>query len=98
MRDALPRPAASAATLAPSVVQRDRGVVWRPYAPLDGPEPYAVRSAGGVRLGLTAPDGTRFEAVDAMASWWCAIHGYRHPALDAAAHAQVDRFSHVMFG
>ena len=27
-----------------------------------------------------------------------AIHGYRHPALDAALHAQVDDFAHVMFG
>jgi adenosylmethionine-8-amino-7-oxononanoate aminotransferase len=81
-----------------SVVGRDRGLVWHPYAPLDGAPPYAVTAAHGVRLDLTAPDGTRFEAVDGMASWWCAVHGYRHPALDAAAHAQVDRFSHVMFG
>src|SRR4051812_41078006 len=77
---------------------RDRGLVWHPYAPLDGPEPYAVERASGVRLTLTAPDGERFEAVDAMASWWCAVHGYRNPVLDAAAHEQVDRFSHVMFG
>src|SRR4051794_13018825 len=77
---------------------RDRGLVWHPYAPLDGPEPYAVERASGVRLTLTAPDGERFEAVDAMASWWCAVHGYRNPVLDAAAHEQIDRFSHVMFG
>ncbi|MEP7333208.1 MAG: aspartate aminotransferase family protein, partial [Terracoccus sp.] len=86
------------AVSAPSLNERDRGLVWHPYAPLDGPRPYSVTSASGVRLGLTAADGSTYEAIDAMASWWCAVHGYRHPALDAAAHAQIDRFSHVMFG
>jgi adenosylmethionine-8-amino-7-oxononanoate aminotransferase len=95
MLEALP---ARSTTVAPTVVERDNGLVWHPYAPLDGPPPYAVTSASGVRLSLRAADGTTFEAVDAMASWWCAIHGYRNPVLDAAAHAQIDRFSHVMFG
>ncbi|MCF7549443.1 adenosylmethionine--8-amino-7-oxononanoate transaminase [Pseudonocardia sp. WMMC193] len=81
-----------------SLLDRDRGLLWHPYAALDGPAPYAVRGAAGVRLDLEAADGARFDAIDAMSSWWCAAHGYRHPVLDAAAHAQVDRFSHVMFG
>ena len=81
-----------------SLAERDRGLVWHPYGPLDGPMPYAAESASGVRLGLRSAEGERFEAIDAMSSWWCAIHGYRHPALDAAAHGQIDRFSHVMFG
>src|SRR4051794_41703065 len=56
--------------------------------------PLPVVSAEGVRLRLA--DGR--ELVDGMASWWCAIHGYRHPALDAAVQDQLDRMAHVMFG
>jgi adenosylmethionine-8-amino-7-oxononanoate aminotransferase len=56
--------------------------------------PLVVAAAKGVRLRLA--DGT--ELVDGMSSWWAAIHGYAHPALDAAAREQLGRMSHVMFG
>ena len=81
-----------------SLVERDRGLVWHPYAALDGPAPYEVTGASGVRLHLSAEDGTLFEAVDGMSSWWSAIHGYRNPVLDEALRKQIERFSHVMFG
>ena len=53
-----------------------------------------VVSAEGVRLKLA--DGR--ELIDGMASWWCAIHGYRNPALDEALTDQLGRMAHVMFG
>lgn len=56
--------------------------------------PRLVASAHGVRLQL----GDGRELVDGMASWWCAIHGYRHPHIDGAVRAQLERMSHVMFG
>jgi adenosylmethionine-8-amino-7-oxononanoate aminotransferase len=56
--------------------------------------PLPVVGASGVRLRLA--DGR--ELIDGMASWWCAIHGYRHPVLDAAVRDQLDRMAHVMFG
>jgi len=57
-------------------------------------EPLVVESASGVRLRLAGGG----ELVDGMSSWWAAIHGYRHPVLDAAAADQLGRMSHVMFG
>ncbi|HZL48460.1 MAG TPA: adenosylmethionine--8-amino-7-oxononanoate transaminase [Solirubrobacteraceae bacterium] len=69
--------------------------VWHPYGALPGAlPPLPVVSAEGVRLKLA--DGR--ELIDGMASWWCAIHGYRHPALDAAVREQLGRMAHVMFG
>ena len=77
------------------LLELDRQRVWHPYAPMPGTrESLAVESARGVRLRLA--DGRQL--IDGMSSWWAAIHGYRHPALDAAARDQLERMSHVMFG
>lgn len=77
------------------LVQRDREIVWHPYASMIDPPPvFPVTSASGVRIRLA--DGR--ELIDGMASWWCAIHGYNHPDLNAAAKAQLGDMAHVMFG
>ncbi len=73
----------------------DRDHLWHPYTSATDPATTrTVTSARGVRLRLD--DGR--EVVDAMSSWWCAIHGYAHPVLDAAVRDQLGDMAHVMFG
>ena len=73
----------------------DAAHVWHPYGGFPAStRPLVVASAQGTRL--TLADGR--ELIDGMSSWWAAIHGYRHPVLDAALTEQAQLMSHVMFG
>jgi adenosylmethionine---8-amino-7-oxononanoate aminotransferase len=73
----------------------DRFHVWHPYAAMPNLFPvFPVESAQGVHIRLM--DGRSL--IDGVSSWWTCIHGYNHPRLNQAAHAQIDRMSHVMFG
>ena len=77
----------------------DRDHLWHPYSSMTRPSPvHVVESASGTRLRLRSSSGEVIEVVDAMSSWWCAIHGYAVPELDAAVRTQLDSMSHVMFG
>ncbi len=69
--------------------------LWHPYTNVLNPGPmHLITEAEGVWL--TREDGTRM--IDAMSSWWCAVHGHRHPAIIGAMQAQLDQMPHVMFG
>ncbi|MFT7531332.1 MAG: adenosylmethionine-8-amino-7-oxononanoate aminotransferase, partial [Gammaproteobacteria bacterium] len=73
----------------------DQQHVWHPYTSVPASQsPLPVASANGVRLTLV--DGT--ELIDAMSSWWSAIHGYNHEVLNQALLSQSQKMSHVMFG
>lgn len=77
----------------------DRTTVWHPYAPMPaGVAARLVTGASGACIDVEDPDLGSVRLVDGMASWWAAIHGYRHPTIDAAAASQLATMSHVMFG
>lgn len=77
----------------------DAAHIWHPYSTLgaDAIPPVVAVAAEGAWLTLNR-DGSDIRVLDAMASWWTAVHGHGHPALDAAITRQLGVMNHVMFG
>ncbi len=69
--------------------------LWFPYAQMKNIEVnYEVETGDGPYIQFT--NGMRL--LDATCSWWCMIHGYRHPDITQAIHEQADQLAHVMLG
>ena len=69
----------------------DRTAVWHAFTQMAEYEPFVVDHAQGCVL----VDIDGHEYLDAVSSLWCNVHGHRHPRLDAALRAQLDRVAHV---
>ena len=80
----------------------DAAHVWHPYSAIgaDALPPVVAVGARGAWLTVIDPagDDSPIEVIDAMSSWWTAIHGHGNPTLDAALTGQLARMNHVMFG
>jgi len=69
----------------------DREVVWHAFTQMAEYEPLIIERAEGNTL--IDIDGRRL--VDGVSSLWCNVHGHRHPQIDAAIRAQLDKVAHV---
>jgi len=72
----------------------DHAHLWHPFTQQRGwvgEQPLVIERAEGTDL--IDVDGRRY--VDGVSSLWCNVHGHRHPRLDAAVRAQLDRVAHT---
>ena len=77
-----------------TLVEWDHRHIWHPFTQMAdwlGAEPLVVASAEGSWLVDT--HGRRY--LDGVSSLWCNVHGHRHPSLDAALRAQLERVAHT---
>jgi adenosylmethionine-8-amino-7-oxononanoate aminotransferase len=72
----------------------DRSAVWHPFTQQQGwateDAPIVERAEGSW---VYDTDGRAY--LDGTSSLWCNVHGHRHPAIDAAVRAQLDRVAHT---
>lgn len=81
------------------IVAIDAAHLWHPYSAVGDHAltPTVALAARGASL-TVVHGGRDVEVLDAMSSWWTAIHGHGHPDLDAAITKQLATMNHVMFG
>jgi adenosylmethionine-8-amino-7-oxononanoate aminotransferase len=73
--------------------QLDRDRVWHPFTQQRAwceEEPLVIERGEGSHL--IATDGRRY--IDGVSSLWCNVHGHRHPGIDAAVTAQLEKVAH----
>ena len=76
-----------------ALAELDRTHLWHPFTQQRGWEresPVMIERAAGCMLYDT--DGNEY--IDGVSSLWCTVHGHRHPVIDAAVKAQLDRVAH----
>ena len=77
-----------------TLAAHDRDHLWHPFTQQQGwaeEEPLIVDHGRGSMLVDT--EGNTY--IDGVSSLWCTVHGHRHPRIDEAVRAQLDRVAHT---
>lgn len=77
-----------------TLVAWDRQHLWHPFTQMAEwlrDEPVVITAAEGRTL--IDANGRRY--LDGVSSLWCNVHGHRHPRIDAAIRAQLERVAHT---
>jgi adenosylmethionine---8-amino-7-oxononanoate aminotransferase len=78
------------------LVEWDFAHVWHPFCQFSEwveSEPLVIAGAEGCEL----IDAQSRRYLDAVGSLWVGVHGHRHPVVDAAVKAQLERVAHSTF-
>jgi adenosylmethionine-8-amino-7-oxononanoate aminotransferase len=72
------------------LAELDRRHLWHPFTQQADWKPLVIASASGCDL----IDDAGNAYIDGVSSLWTNVHGHRHPHIDAAVRAQLDRMAH----
>ncbi|MGZ4299804.1 MAG: adenosylmethionine--8-amino-7-oxononanoate transaminase [Solirubrobacteraceae bacterium] len=76
------------------LIESDRRHLWHPFTQQQGwaeeETPLVIDHAQGTTLYDVEGNGY----IDGVSLLWCNVHGHRHPAIDGAIRAQLDRVAH----
>ncbi len=76
-----------------ATAELDHRYLWHPFTQQLGwceEEPLVIERGEGTDL--IDSEGRRY--IDGVSSLWCNVHGHRHPLIDKAVAAQLDRVAH----
>jgi len=76
-------------------VKNLKTMLWYPYSQMKHVNELP-KMVFGQGVNMCMEDGKSL--IDGISSWWAVIHGYNHPALNAAVLEQMNKFAHVMLG
>jgi len=78
------------------MIRDDLSFNWHPYTQMKDHEtnpPIYIKYAKGIKL----YDAFGNWYYDTISSWWCNLHGHRHPKIIEAIKNQLKKIDHIMF-